>query len=227
MKCPHCNTGVHIDFDADEIRCLRFGENFDEGCQVQEGICPECNNLIIKLVSGKIGTTNFEEDPIYLQEEREQIVFPIGSTRSLEPEVPLEYKEDFEEAESVISLSPKASAALSRRLLQRILREHFKIKKTSLSKEIDEFLSKDNLPSYLTETIDAVRNVGNFAAHPNKDNHTGEIVNVEPGEAEWLLDALEALFDFAFVQPKRIQKKKAALNQKLKNLGKPEIKSYK
>ncbi len=39
--------------------------------------------------------------------------------------------------------------------------------------------------------IDAVRVIGNFAAHPIKSKSTGEIVDVEPGEAEWNLNTLE------------------------------------
>jgi hypothetical protein len=46
----------------------------------------------------------------------------------------------------------------------------------------------------LASAVDAVRNVGNFAAHPIKSKSTGDVLDVEPGEAEWLLDALERLF---------------------------------
>jgi hypothetical protein len=46
---------------------------------------------------------------------------------------------------------------------------------------------------------------------------------VEPGEAEWNLDVLESLFDFYFVQPALHAKRKAALNPKLKEAGKPEL----
>ncbi len=80
------------------------------------------------------------------------------------------------------------------------------------------------LDSYLSEAVDAVRNVGNFAAHPLKDTNTGEIVEVEEGEAEWLLDVIDALFGFTFVQPKRLEKRKKELNEKLSNLGKPPMK---
>ena len=76
----------------------------------------------------------------------------------------------------------------------------------------------------MAESLDAVRNIGNFAAHPMKSKSTGEIVEVEAGEAEWNLDTLEGLFDFYFVQPQILQKKKEELNKKLKNVGKPEIK---
>jgi len=72
--------------------------------------------------------------------------------------------------------------------------------------------------------VDAVRNVGNFAAHPTKSKQTGEIIEVEEGEAELNLDVIEALFDFYFVNPAVITKKKAAINQKLQDAGKPPMK---
>ena len=59
------------------------------------------------------------------------------------------------------------------------------------------------LPSHIADSLDAVRNIGNFAAHPAKSQATGEVVPVEPGEAEWTLDTLEELFDFYFVSPAR------------------------
>jgi len=47
---------------------------------------------------------------------------------------------------------------------------------------------------------------------------------VEPGEAEWNLDVLESLFDFYYVQPARLQAKRAALDKKLAEAGKPPMK---
>ena len=77
------------------------------------------------------------------------------------------------------------------------------------------------LPSYIAEDLHAVRTIGNFAAHPIKSTSTGEIVDVEPGEAEWNIEVLESLFDFYFVQPALSTMRKAGLNQKLKEAGKP------
>lgn len=74
------------------------------------------------------------------------------------------------------------------------------------------------------ESIDAIRNIGNFAAHPMKSASTGEIVDVEVGEAEWILDVLEALFDYYFVQPALLKAKRDALNKKLSEVGKPKMK---
>jgi len=65
--------------------------------------------------------------------------------------------------------------------------------------------------------------VGNFAAHPIKDTNTGAITDVEEGEAELLIETLESLFDFAFVQPAKWAASKAAINAKLSAAGKPLI----
>jgi hypothetical protein len=86
--------------------------------------------------------------------------------------------------------------------LQHLLREELKILHKTLDKEIAEFISRTGIPTPLAEAVDAIRVVGNFAAHPTKNTSTGEVLDVEPGEANWLVDVLESLFDFLFVQPK-------------------------
>lgn len=95
----------------------------------------------------------------------------------------------------------------------------------SLASEIEEFIQRADVPSYLSGAVDAVRSIDNFAAHPSKDKNTGEIANVEPGEAHWLLEVIDALFDFAFVQPKRLEERRNKLNVKLQSMGKPPMKS--
>lgn len=84
----------------------------------------------------------------------------------------------------------------------------------SLVYQISAALSS-SLPSHLTESLDCVRTIGNFAAHPVKSTSSGQILDVETGEAEWNLDVLDLLSDFYFVQPALTSKKKAALNAKL------------
>jgi hypothetical protein len=72
-------------------------------------------------------------------------------------------------------------------------------------------LDTKQLPSTIADSIDSVRHIGNFAAHPIKSQSTGEIVDVEPNEAEWNLDVLESLFDFYYVLPAKAQAKKRTL----------------
>jgi hypothetical protein len=124
----------------------------------------------------------------------------------------------------VVADSPKASAALSKRCLQHLLRGEAKVKPQDLFNEIEELLSRGTLPSHIAEGLDAVRNIGNFAAHPMKSKSTGDIVPVESGEAEWNLDVLESLFDFYFVAQAKTKARKDALNKKLTDAGKPPVK---
>jgi hypothetical protein len=138
--------------------------------------------------------------------------------------VPALFADDYKEACLVLSDSPKASGALSRRCLQNLLREVAKVKPGNLADEIQQAVDSGGLPSSLVDSIDAIRNIGNFAAHPMKSQKSGEIMPVEPGEAEWNLDVLESLFDFYFVQPEVIRKKREALNKKLQDAGKPPMK---
>ncbi|AMP14596.1 hypothetical protein CPter291_2338 [Collimonas pratensis] len=67
----------------------------------------------------------------------------------------------------------------------------------------------------MAENLDEVRKIGNFAAHPLKDKNSGEIVPVEPHEAEWNLEVLESLFDFYYVKPAKDKAKRDALKAKL------------
>lgn len=155
----------------------------------------------------------------------ESLVRPRGSSRPPCPvEVPPEFAGDYAEACLVLPDSPKAAAALGRRCLQNLLRDFVGIKRGNLAEEIQQVLDSGKLPSGLHESIDAVRNIGNFAAHPMKSTQSGTILDVEPGEAEWTLDVLEELFDFYFVLPSVIQKKKDAFNKKLQDAGKPPMK---
>jgi len=154
----------------------------------------------------------------------DRIVHPKHSVRPVPAEVPDPYRQDFIEACLVLPDSEKASAALGRRCLQAILRDEAMTKARDLFDQIEEVSNRGTLPSHIAEGLHAVRNIGNFAAHPMKSTSTGSIVDVEPGEAEWTLDVLESLFDFYFVQPALTAKRKAELNKKLKDAGKPEIK---
>lgn len=215
MKCPHCL----VEFYTNKIP-IQLIKDKEGQWGIEQYMCPnpECRRLILYLVVG--------DDDWHTGRVRKRIlIHPKGSNRPpVPPEVPPNFTEDYIEACLVLPDSPKASAALSRRCLQHILREKAGVKPSSLADEIQEALDRNLFPSYIAEIVDAVRNVGNFAAHPTKSKQTGEIIDVEPGEAELNLDVIEALFDFYFVNPALIAKKKAAIDQKLQDAGEPPMK---
>lgn len=152
----------------------------------------------------------------------EQMIYPLWSQRNSAPqEVPYEIAQDFNEACLVENLSNKASASLWRRCLQNIFHDQW-IKKKDLNQEIDEVIKQ--LPSYLSEAVDAIRHIWNFSTHPIKYQQTWEIVEVEEWETEWILDTLEWLFDFYYVSPTKTKEKRDALNTKLQAIWKPLLK---
>jgi hypothetical protein len=143
--------------------------------------------------------------------------------KKLPCEVPENLARDFQEAFQTLEISPKASAALSRRCLQTLIRTQLDIKKRTLFAEVEALLATGRIPRYLAEDLDAIRGVGNFAAHPEKDSNTGEIVQVEPDEAEWTFSVLEKLLNFFYVEEPRSIQKREELNAKLEGAGKGPI----
>jgi hypothetical protein len=217
MKCPHCLVDFYPPMST---HALKWQDGQAGGVKDTDGYwnvrftcCPNCGKatIFLRLRDGNDHVLKYF------------MVWPKGVARSpLPADVPETYATDYREACNVHPDSAKASAALSRRCLQRILREVAGVKPHDLSQEINAVLPK--LPSALAEALDAVRVIGNFAAHPMKSTNTGEILDVELGEAEWSLDVLESLFDFYFVQPAKLAAKKAEMNAKLKEAGKPPMK---
>ena len=106
--------------------------------------------------------------------------------------IPNNYVKEYEEAYAVITDSPKTNAALGRRLLQQLLEDKGNVKKGShLIDEIQYVINSHQLPQYLVDPIDDIRKIGNLGAHPMKRTSTGQIIDVEPGEAEHNLHVLE------------------------------------
>lgn len=220
MKCPHCLVSFH-----EQSYSQILGEDKTSRWDVIHRQCPNCRKFIISLQEDYERYDRPDGRGHTYHERREFLCYPKGYTRTpLGPEVPKPFAEDYREACQTLSDSPKASAALSRRCLQHVLREKAGIKKGNLAEEIQQVIDSGKLPTLLMESLDAVRNIGNFAAHPIKSTATGEIIDVEPGEAEWTLDVLEALFDFYFTQPALLKKKRDELNAKLTKAGKPAMK---
>lgn len=218
MKCPHCL----VEFTENAIKQSPQGIPDANNCYwiLRVQTCPNesCQKAIVKLKTeqqkkGSPGVTT-----------EEFLVYPRRTSRTPLPKiVPDEFAEDYKEACLVLQDSPKASAALSRRCLQHLLVEKAGVKpKDDLSSQIGSVMP--NLPSHLSDMIDGIRVIGNFAAHPLKSTNSGEIMDVEPGEAEHSLDTLEELFDHYLVKPERIKEKRAAINAKLLEAGKPPMK---
>jgi DNA-directed RNA polymerase subunit RPC12/RpoP len=227
MNCPYCGIkfsldGVNADHSFPHFGQIHGGRSpYNEGDKeytVTSHKCPECGKQIMWLneLAYKDGTSER-----FVVETT--LLFPKYPIKQLPDEVPDSLANEFREAHQTLPVSPKASAALSRRCLQRLIREKENISGKTLFAEVEALLKLKKLPRYLADDLDAIRVVGNFAAHPIKDTNGGEIVDVEPGEAEWTLKVLEDLLLFYFVEEARSAARRDALNKKLHDSGKSKM----
>src|SRR5438552_5594302 len=120
MKCPHCAVGIHEGFTQANFITEPQLSSADGQLLAQGGHwiyyhlrCPECFESVIYLDRYRAGRGMLGRFMAY----------PKGYIRPVAAEVPDPYRSDFLEASKVLSDSPKASAALSRRCLQSILRD--------------------------------------------------------------------------------------------------------
>jgi DNA-binding PadR family transcriptional regulator len=111
--------------------------------------------------------------------------------------IPEAIRNDYEEACSILTTSPKASATLSRRCLQGMIRDFWKIKKSNLYAEIEELKQQGKVNISTMEAIDAVRKICNIGAHMEKEINF--IIDIEKDEADILIKLLEDLFQDWYV----------------------------
>ncbi len=130
------------------------------------------------------------------------------SSAKLQPDyIPKALRDDYAEACRIRDLSPKASATLARRCLQGMIRDFSGISKARLIDEINvlrEAVENGSAPLGVTgesvEAIDHVRGIGNIGAHMETDVNV--IVEIDPGEAQALIDLVEMLFKEWYIQRK-------------------------
>ena len=227
MLCPYCQTGFVKENETAREFTSPCSVSSNNGYTVRLIFCPQCKKLIIVLDEGPYKAFR---DGDYIKEEyiwdlkNESVIYPPLCYRYQIPEeVPNQYKGDFQEADMLLNISPNASAALSRRCLQSFLHHELKIKKYNLDQEIKEYLDTLKPPAPIAELIDATRQIGNMSAHAWQNQVTGEIIDVEPEEAELCLSVLYLMFDYHFVQPLRARKIVEQTNAKLEAAGKRPI----
>jgi len=142
-----------------------------------------------------------------------------GSSAKPQPDyIPQPLREDYEQACTIRTLSPKASATLSRRCLQGMIRDFCGISKARLVDEIRELkqrLDEGKAPQGVmqdsVEAIDHVRGIGNIGAHMEKDINV--IVDIDPDEARILIELIELLFKEWYVARHQREERLAGLKR--------------
>ena len=193
FTCPFCSVTVPITGDTHNTRYPSFSSSCGynrtiNGPYIERDTiaidfyrCPKCHNTSI--IASNLGN--------YFKKDFAMFIHPISNAKQFPNYIPEAIREDYEEAYAIVNLSPKASATLSRRCLQGMIRDFWNINKPKLFDAINEL--KDKVTPSQWKAIDAIRSIGNIGAHMEKDINT--IIDVDPDEAEKLLKLIELLVD--------------------------------
>ncbi|MBA7478070.1 MAG: DUF4145 domain-containing protein [Dehalococcoidia bacterium] len=192
--CPFCNRGATIqDKDVLFQDVILRDKNNAEGKLKLECKFIVCPNSKCKQTSLSVGLslTYWASSLGWVTGDKigEWNLIPQSIAQSFPDYIPEAILDDYNEACLIKDLSPKASATLSRRCLQGIIRDFWKVKPGRLVDEIEQI--KDKVDPDTWKAIDSVRSVGNIGAHMEEDINL--IVDVEPNEAELLIGLIEIL----------------------------------
>lgn len=214
MQCPACEVAFHDRKDEWETAEKRDDESGDFYWVSILTNCPECFHPILRIARQDRPIDDYYDV---------KVVYPTHSRAvSLYPEVPKTLADDYRESVLVLGTSSKASAALSRRILQAIFYDRG-YTSYHLPKQMNEALSETDpdkrLPHPIAQTLKAVMEFGNFAAHPKRDCISSQIIEVEPDEAEWCVKVVEALFEHYYIRPAEDARRFADLEVKKARAG--------
>ena len=177
-------------------RNITKSDNSDYNLSAEAISCPnpECGKTLVEATFWKNGfkETSGRKKWKAIKALNKWPLLPRSSAKPMPHFVPEEIRSNYEEACLIQNDSPKASATMSRRCLQGIVRDFWNIpasKMGNLGAEISYI--RDRIDEDTFESIKAVREVGDIGAHMEKSVDT--IVDVEPEEAALLIELIETL----------------------------------
>lgn len=196
FRCPFCGQNMSVNdgtltvfiMNFDSFYSAEIARKLELKClKVSIYRCPndECRKETV-ILDGLNG---------YLDNKR-IMVYPGNTYKQYPDYVPKAVRADYEEACAIQDKSPKAAATLARRCLQGMIHDFWNIHEKNLNAEITKL--KEHVPALQWKAIDAVRSIGNIGAHMEHD--VDLIVDVEPEEAEKLLQLIERLIENWYIQ---------------------------
>lgn len=190
--CPHCERAVTI--SGERLTNSRHTLHIENAEGIRSFlskfiVCPnpDCKRFTLTATLYE-STWQHGNEKLGLPIQHWNLI-PDSRAKNFPGYIPKAILDDYREACLIRDLSPKASATLSRRCLQGMIRDFWKIKPGRL---VDEIASIQPQVDPLTwDAIEAVRKIGNIGAHMEKDIDV--IVDVDPNEANLLIELIETL----------------------------------
>ncbi len=189
--CPFCDRDTTVTDSNYERSSFSLGHWSSDGYRYFKTmliVCPnpKCKKFTLALEMFEYGFDSGWKVGKLLQTWN---LIPPSNAKVFPDYVPKPVRDDYVEACLIKDLSPKASATLSRRCLQGMIRNFWGVSKGRLVDEIDAI--KDKTDTLTWDAIDAVRKIGNIGAHMEKDINV--ILDVDPDEAQLLIGLIELL----------------------------------
>jgi len=211
--CGHCLASTRLDWAKDEkgqqapyvVLPAKDDPFLDHKPRLYYGFsflqCPICTKPTVW-----VRWSHGEADRQFLR------VYPLRSDHPLPPRgVPDRLKNAYEEACRVAPVSANAAAALARRVLQLVLREIVPPGR-NLDAEIEA--ARPQLPPFIVDALHSLRKIGNYALHPEKGEHVGEIVEASHQEAHLTIELVSALFQHVYAGRETAERLGAALDKR-------------
>ena len=135
----------------------------------------------------------------------DRLIYPIvGAAPPANQDLPDDIRRDYEEASSVLELSPRGSAALMRLAIQKLCKELGRPGK-DINKDI-KALVENGLNPLVQKALDAVRVIDNNAVHPGQID-----LRDDRATAESLFGLINLITEKMISEPKRVNEVYASL----------------
>jgi len=182
FNCPFCNAYAHQEWyggAAYQIDTISR-RNYHRVSDIYFSCCAKCKEYAIWKL--------------------QELKFPRTSIAPVPTEdMPENVKEDYQEARELVSISPRAAAALLQLALQKLL-DHLGGEGKDIFAKIADLVEK-GLPEQIQQSLDIVRVIGNNAVHPGQID-----IKEDQQIALYLFDILNIIVEDRITKPKKIKK---------------------
>ena len=185
-KCPHCNASHVITTREYENRLTPVGPY--ELWTIERCQNPKCQKIILTKLDGNGNILG---------------LYPAGNYE-LDPNLNIsqEIRDDYSEAGLCLSAGcPKASVVMSRRVLQRILKEQG-CSEHNLTDQIDKAIKSDILRKPMHKIATEIRQYGNLGAHPDDK----QLADIDKEKAKQILDFARLIIEEFYEIPATAEK---------------------
>ena len=231
MKCPSCGENtpdswrvllVEAGFRSDHTYSLRapglLGHDTSVAFDWMHCANETCKQLVVRMHES-IPTLPPHIGP----ETQTRYVRPMWSIRRIDSLVPEPFRTDYLDAAAILGISPRMSAVLTRKIVYDLLERYADVCEYTLKASLDKFIVDVSHPTRVRESLQHLREIGDFGAHTQKDG-VGKVIDVSSEDAEWTMDLVDRLFDYFILDPERDKALRSKWDTNLQDTGRKPIK---